>query len=276
MPKELSSRYARIARDVRMAQIMQTGIKNYQAVEGLPLVTVNNGLRAYRFIELGSPAQFRRFLPQRLPRDKYYVRSMQGEGIIHNACNFPVRITAYQLQPRNNITQDYEEIYPTGVPTPDLSYTDPTASPLFRRLFDVTHTDTQLVQAGMPFIIKQSKYFPSLRVISSNVEGSFDYTLTPLSSVMLVTVESIALNGRGTGPIGDGPKFNQILCTAKYNYKISYYSDIAKRPYNEWDTNSGTQIQRTQVWSDLYFRPATNSAEQPRVPYPTTPAINIT
>lgn len=267
MPRAASSYYARLARDVRQAQIQQTGMKNYQAVRVVPIITVFTKDRVAEFIELGSPKQFREFLAPRLPRDKYYVRSMQAETVIHNACNFPVRMTAYHLQPRCNITQTYEEIYPTGVPTPELPYTDPTASPLFKRLFDVTHVDTQLVPGGMPFVIKQSKFFPSLRVMSYNIEGSTDFTLTPLSSVVLLTVECTPLNFGGSGPT-DTTSFSVITCNATNTWKITYYADIAKRPFNQWDTNSGTQIQQSEVWTDVVFRQAATNTEVPIRPYP--------
>jgi len=253
-------RYAR----VREIALQLGGLQTYQQVY-LNFVSNAFGQGTYLALDVGTPKQLRDWgILQDVNPTKVYVRSLQCDSTLMNGSNVPVRLRTYQLEPRCNINSPIENILNNMAPSPRVGYIDPTTSNEFKRFFTITARDTQFIKAGQTATVKFSKFFPSPRVMTGDIEGSISYTYSTMTAVMLCFFDPAPCKAN---PTDTGTVLPYFDINYANNYKITYYRDERALPISEAISNSGTTLQSTSVLTDLVNREAGSDVTLPKVPY---------
>lgn len=251
---------------VKELTLKLTALQTYQNVD-VSYLQSDFGQRTYVTLAAGSSDQFRSWgiVLNNNPR-KVYVRSLSNDTTFTNANNFPVRMTTYQLQARENIDQSMDTMLNDAAPSPRIGYMDPTTSALFRRYFEITARDDQFISPGKAALVKFSKFFQTPKLITGDVEGDTGYTYTPVSTIMLCFFDAVPCTVKQSAEIG--VRLPQLEMTYVGHQKITYYVDESALPDSSLDTDISTTPAPGAVWTDLYPRVATSGRDTAIVPYP--------
>lgn len=256
---------------VKEITLKLTALQTFQNVD-VEQVQSEFGNRTYVTLAAGSSEQLRSWgiVVGDSPR-KIYVRSLSNDTTFTNANNFPVRMTTYQLQPRENIDQAMDTMLNDAAPSPRTAYMDPTTSALFRRYFDITARDDQFISAGKAALVKFSKFFQTPKLITGDVEGDTGYIYSPVAALMLVFFDACPCTVKQ--PNETGARLPRMTLNYVGHQKITYYVDESALPDSSLSTDIITDPATGVTWTNLYPRVATNGVTQPIVPYIPPPTI---